>query len=357
MALSGRDEWEANALFTDDQVRYLLEWAGVEVDYEDHHGFRCYCIFHNNTDSPAMSVNGETGGFKCFNPGCDESGNIYYLLRRATNAGEFEVRRKVMAARKSGVPLSYRLEKILNKPKGLREFTEVNLDRLHDQFWESDWAQTYMQEIRGFTPDTINRFQIGYSAKRNMIVVPVHDDKGMKVGFVGRTADTEDKKFHNSKQLPRYDVVFNMHRAKRTGSDTLILCEATFDAALIDQAGFPNVAAFLGSTLTEPQAEVIRRHFRKVIIMTDNDKPRIEPECNICPKKGFNVCMGHNAGREVGRKIEKALAGMTIRWAAYDEGMIFPEGKKDAGDLDEAEIVKCIDNSVSTFVYNTWKVG
>lgn len=357
MGLRGRDEWEASALFTEEQVRYLLEDAGIEIDYQDSHGFRCYCIFHNNTDSPALSVNGMTGSFKCFNPSCDETGDIYALLRQATNEGVFQVRRRVSEVRATGgVSTLYQVQKLLEQSKGLKEFTDVDLKRLHQEFWESSHAQDYMMNGRGFEADTLDKFEIGYSAKKNMIVVPVHDPVGMPVGFVARIADPEQKRFKNSKGLPRYDVVFNLHRARRAGSDTLILCEATFDAALIDQAGYANVGAVLGSTLTPIQAEAIKRHFQKVIIFTDNDEKKVNPDCKPCVKNGYKICIGHNAGRETGRKIEQALKGMGIRWASYDEGMIYPEGIKDAGQMSMAQIAKCIDNSVTSFVYNSWQL-
>lgn len=66
--------------------------------------------------------------------------------------------------------------------------------------------------------------------------------------------------------------------------------------------------------------------------------------------------MGHNAGREIARSIQQKLAGMPIKWASYEERMIYPHGAKDVGDMTDQEIVQCIDNAVSTFQYNLWQL-
>jgi Toprim domain-containing protein len=67
-------------------------------------------------------------------------------------------------------------------------------------------------------------------------------------------------------------VLFNLHRAIRSGDSILILVEGFFDTFKIHQAGRYNVAALMGSKLSERQADLIGTYFDQVILMLDADK-------------------------------------------------------------------------------------
>ena len=87
--------------------------------------------------------------------------------------------------------------------------------------------------------------------------------------------------------------------------------------------------------------------------MTDFDdhNEHRDPKCRKCQ----NTCTGHNPGRSLGEKMNKALPGKSIKWAAYDYGVVYPHGAKDAGDMTMEEIQKCINNAVSDLEYLMWK--
>jgi 5S rRNA maturation endonuclease (ribonuclease M5) len=125
--------------------------------------------------------------------------------------------------------------------------------------------------------------------------------------------------------------LFNVHRAKKIG-DHVIVVESSFDAIRIHQAGFPNVVATLGGFLSIEQQNILNRYFNKITIMTDSD----------------------TAGRELGKSISNKLRNKDILWASDSYGKIYPHDAKDAGDMTEEEIVKCIKNSVSDIEYRTW---
>jgi DNA primase len=151
----------------------------------------------------------------------------------------------------------------------------------------------------------------------------------MPIGIVGRSI--EGKSFKNSTSLPKSKTLFNIHRAKKIG-DQVIVCESNFDAIRIHQAGFPNVVATLGGFLSNDQQSLLNRYFNKIIIMTDAD----------------------DAGRELGKSISSKLKNKDISWASYGYKEIYPNGSKDAGDLTEDDIKKCIKNSVSDIEYRSW---
>jgi DNA primase len=227
-------------------------------------------------------------------------------------------------------------------------FDQNVLDRCREDFWSSTRAADYMRG-RGFADETLQHFDIGYSAKRDAIMVPMHNPFGFPIGVIGRSI--EGKEFKNSTGLPKSKTAWNFHRAKREG-DAVIICEASFDAMRIHQAGYRNVVALLGGSLSPQQQRQLSRSFNTIVIMTDYDdyKKHIYPNCQLCRKKG-SLCRGHNPGEELGRSISDKMRDKRVLWAHCGEATRFPAGIKDAGDMTDAQIRYCINNAVSSLEY------
>lgn len=206
---------------------------------------------------------------------------------------------------------------------------------------------------RGFEDETLDYFDIGYSANQNMVTTPVHWPDGVPAGQVGRSVIPGDKSFKNSQNLPRSKTMFNIHRAKRIG-DRVIICESAFDAMRIHQAGFPNVIAILGGHISPDNYNLLDRTFETIVIFTDNDKPEDYKRkgCGKC--KGRGGCVGHPPGREIGINLAGALPNKMLYWASFDERVIYPHGAKDACDMTDDEIRQCIMRAVSYPEYISW---
>jgi DNA primase len=169
-------------------------------------------------------------------------------------------------------------------------------------------------------------FELGYSEKQDMVTVPLHSPDGMPVGIIGRSV--EGKRFKNSDNLPRSLTMFNLHNAKKA-SATLIVCESSFDAIRIHQAGYPNVVATLGGGISRENVQNLNRYSSSIIIATDADE----------------------AGRKLGMEIATKLSNKNISWASFDDEVIYPHGAKDIGDLTDQEIKQSIRNAKSHFEY------
>lgn len=348
--------WSDGSAYSPEQVEAILLEVGVEAVGETTHDFLCYCPFHGNRFTPSFSVSREKGAFICYNAACAESGSLVELVKRTSGLDEFAARRLIANKKDdTGLSLEERVKRALAKKVEFTEFNQAVLDKMYEDFWNNEKARSYMMVERGFEEPTLRDFRIGYSAKKDLISVPMHDHKGMPIGVIGRSPDPLNKVFKNSVNLPTSKTLWNMHRAKRTG-DTVIITEASFDAMRVHQAGYPNVVACLGGHVSPHHFDMLERTFNTVILMVDFDKKEkhIYVNCKKCAKKGKKLCVGHNPGRDLGMTLAAGLHRKKVLWASYEEGVVYPHGAKDAGDMTDDEIRQCLKNAVSNFEYVSW---
>lgn len=129
---------------------------------------------------------------------------------------------------------------------------------------------------RGLSEQTARYFGVGYydgnGFLRGRVVIPIHNEHGDLVAYSGRAIGQTEPKYRLPAGFRKSHVLFNLHRAIQSRDCTLILVEGFFDTFKIHQAGHPNVAALMGSKLSDRQAELIGSHFDQVILMLDADE-------------------------------------------------------------------------------------
>lgn len=84
----------------------------------------------------------------------------------------------------------------------------------------------------------------------------------------------EKPKYLNTSDTPVFkksENLFSLNNAKSSGTRTLILCEGYMDVIALNQAGFTNAVATLGTALTNEQAVLMKRYADEVIICYDAD--------------------------------------------------------------------------------------
>jgi len=305
-----------------------------------------------------MAVDKYKGLWTCFNPSCEAAGTLPSLLGRLKGLNPFQTLRVINKNKDhESVDLTAAVTAAMDKPPEFVEFPQSVLDGAVAAF-KGSVAETYMKS-RGFLDSTLEYFGVGYSKNQGMVIVPMHDPKGMPIGLIGRTPSHTDKRFKNSTNLPKSKTCWNFHRAKKCG-DTVIVCEASYDAMRIHQAGYPNVVALLGGHLTDWHVAQLGRTFSTIIIMTDFDQKQYRPNCRMCKDVKFGYgevrCRGHRPGRDLGRQIANRLSHKRIFWAAYSESEVFPDGAKDASDMTDEQIRACIKNAVSHVEYALWNI-
>ena len=329
MAIRGYNTREANSTYTPNHIKAIIKNIGLDLTGETSNDFLCYCPFHSNRHTASFSVSRETGKFICFNPACGEAGTIQELVKKTLHKNDYEALRFISKMETESLNnFDETLQDILEEKPVFEIFPQETLDKLFNGLKNSQRAKDYLKS-RGIEFEAMDYFKLGYSENMDMIITPVHSPDGEPIGLVGRSV--EGKSFKNSSNLPKSKTLFNIHRAKKIG-DHVIVVESNFDAIRIHQAGFPNVVAVLGGFLSVEQHHLLNRYFSRITIMTDADR----------------------AGRELGMSIANKLRNKDILWASYEYGKIYPHEAKDAGDMSDEEIVKCIKNAVSDIEYRSW---
>ncbi len=115
-----------------------------------------------------------------------------------------------------------------------------------------------------------------YDIFRNRLMFPVMDISGNVVAFSARRLNEEDeRKYINTSDTPAFKksrVLFGLNIAKNTKDRTLIICEGAMDAITLQQAGFSNACATLGTSITDSHARAVARIAKTVFLAYDVDK-------------------------------------------------------------------------------------
>jgi DNA primase len=117
-----------------------------------------------------------------------------------------------------------------------------------------------------------------YSKFRNRVMFPIANEHGKVIAFTGRTLATDEKsgpKYLNSPETPIYSksrVLFNLDKAKEwIRKEYAILVEGQMDCISVFAAGFHNVIASSGTAFTNPQAKLLGRFSKNVVVNFDPD--------------------------------------------------------------------------------------
>ena len=126
---------------------------------------------------------------------------------------------------------------------------------------------------------TTNDVSSMYSKFRNRITFPIANESGRVIAFTGRTLSADEKsgpKYLNSPETAIYSksrVLFNLDLAKEAirALNYAILVEGQMDCISVFAAGFRNVIASSGTAFTAPQAALLGRFTKQVVVNFDPD--------------------------------------------------------------------------------------
>ena len=115
-----------------------------------------------------------------------------------------------------------------------------------------------------------------YDRFRGRLMIPINDAKGQVIGFGSRSLDGSEPKYMNSPQTPIFDkgrLLFGLDRARNTirNEKVSVLVEGYMDVIGTHQAGFQNVVAGMGTSLTEDQFKSLKRLAPRIVLALDPD--------------------------------------------------------------------------------------
>ena len=257
---------------------------------DQHHGF-CPLPTHNGKrNSPSFSANVKKGIWQCF--GCGGKGNVldFAVLMEGGNPENGEDVQRVALKLKErflgSAPSAKKPENekhetgenaIINAPL---DFTLKGLDANHPYLLK-----------RGFAPETIARFGLGFCSRgllKDRIAIPLHDNAGKLIGYAGRVADDSTITEENPKyrfpgtrerkgltyEFRKSLFLYNGHCITSPVSD-LVVVEGFAGMWWLWQAGIAAVVGTMGSSCSEEQAEIIVSLVAptgRVWAFTDGDK-------------------------------------------------------------------------------------
>lgn len=269
------------------------------------------CPFHSEK-TPSFNIYSENGSFYCF--GCGAGGDVITFVMKIENLDYMEAVR--FLAQRSGMTMpDTGYDDSMNRLRtriyeANREAARFFYSCLNSP--EGAEARNYLAG-RQLSSKTIVRFGLGYSPKSryslcnhlkskgfkeseivaanlafqsksgkgiydrfsDRVMFPIIDLRGNVIAFGGRLMGDGKPKYLNTSDTPVFkksNNLFSLNNAKNSGERTLILCEGYMDVIAVNQAGFQNAVATLGTALTSEQAILMKRYADEVVICYDADE-------------------------------------------------------------------------------------
>ncbi|MFJ5747504.1 DNA primase [Peribacillus frigoritolerans] len=297
-----------------DIVDLIGEYVQLKKQGRNYFGL---CPFHGE-NSPSFSVSTEKQIFHCF--GCGAGGNIFTFLMDIE--GYSFVESAKVLAEKGNVPLEVEINKDSkrsNMPAGAQQMVEAH-DLLrkfyHHLLVNTKEGQDALEYLlkRGFTEETIEKFQIGYSLDswdfvskfllkrgfpaeymeqagliifrekdesyfdrfRNRVMFPIMDHQGNTIAFSGRAMGDDEPKYLNSPETPIFNkskTLYNFHHARPhiRKKEQAVIFEGFADCISAVGAGVENAVATMGTALTDQHIQLLKRNTDQILICYDSD--------------------------------------------------------------------------------------
>ena len=296
------------------------------------------CPFHNEK-TPSFNVNPARNIYKCF--GCGKGGTSVNFIIEHEHLSYPDALRYL--AKKYNIEIEE--EQVSPEQEILRDEKESMLllngyaqkyftDTLVNTEEGKAIGLTYFKE-RGFTKDTIEKFQLGFSPDqwdaftsnalkngykeefllktgltiktergtfdrfKGRVMFPIHNLAGRVIAFGGRILKKDEKtaKYLNSPESEVYHkskVLYGIFFAKKSivEKDNCYLTEGYTDVISMHQSGIENVVASSGTSLTVEQIRLISRYTKNVTVLYDADPAGIKASLrgiDMLLEEGLNV--------------------------------------------------------------------
>ncbi len=313
-----------------DEVRRRIEIVSVVEKYvtlkRSGRGLVGLCPFHQEK-TPSFQVNPELGLWRCFGQ-CAEGGDVFKFVQKLENLSFPEALERL--ALQANVTLAPRGRAALpgqpgqspapDRSAGDERERLYRVNALALRYFQERLAQTpparhYLEE-RGIAHEALQAFSLGFAPEvwdgltgflarqgvstddaeraglvsrsergtyfdkmRGRLVFPIFDVQDRPVAFGGRLlgeAGPGAPKYWNSPETPIFSksrTLYGLGRARKAiaAKGAAVVVEGYTDVVAAHQAGFENVVATLGTSLTEEHVKVLARLAPTVLLAFDAD--------------------------------------------------------------------------------------
>lgn len=278
------------------------------------------CPFHNEK-TPSFHVNPSLGLWTCFGE-CHESGDVFKFLQKIENLTFAEALERLalrtgvtLTRRKSGSEEERRANQGSSDRDRLYRVNAIALKYFQDNLRQTPDALDYIQS-RGVSTKSLADFKVGYAPDswdglaqvlqidkitiadaelagligrndrgmlydrmRGRVVFPILDVQERPIAFGGRLigeAREGQPKYWNSPETPVFlkrGTLYGLWRARKAIAtiQQAVIVEGYTDVIAAHQAGFENVVATLGTSLTEDHVRTLARLAPRVVLAFDAD--------------------------------------------------------------------------------------
>lgn len=261
--------------------------------------FSCPMSGHRHADNnPSASMNNTTTAWICF--GCSRRGNAITFLAELEGVSNALAARWIrekfggafqelgeggmtseIDAWVASMQEAMTVETVTNPDIGEGWISRyaINWEMVVESPEEAGEGLCYMLD-RGFSPEILDQFEIGYDFIDDRVMIPVRNLDGAPIGIKGRAVGPN--------RVPRYrvlgggnfpfqpyqtaKVLFGAHDVVPDAKGRVILCEGELNAVRMRQWGYSNAVSISGSSTSEEQARIVRKIANGVILYFDSDE-------------------------------------------------------------------------------------
>ena len=271
--------------------------------------FVACCPFHQEK-SPSFTVSPSKQFYHCF--GCGEHGSAISFLIEYEGLSFVEAINELANSIGLKVPNEDFSEKInINENSKLEEAMKIANNFYQAQLRKSPKAIAYLKS-RGLSGAIAKEFSIGYAPEgwqnletafksyqdqtlinagliqkneqgryydrfRDRIMFPIHNAKGIVIGFGGRVINPEDTpKYYNSPETALFQKSYELYgllAARKAIRDNgyVIVVEGYMDVVALAQHGISNAVATLGTATTLFHIKKLTRYTDEIVFCFDGD--------------------------------------------------------------------------------------
>lgn len=299
----------------------IVDVIGSYISFTKRNGedYWACCPFHHE-NTPSFVVHRSDQYYHCF--GCGVSGSVINFVQKYESLSFMEA--VGLLAKKAGIEVPAMsgadAEEAAKrkKQKDAAEKIMLATAKFYRSNLYSGKAERHVEYLinRGIQPSTIKKFGFGaspdfdslpsflydsgfqkddilragvcsanksgrlYDFEAERVIVPIINAMDEVIAFGGRLLDVKSGmgKYKNTRETILFNksrTLFNLNMIKRLKQekriDNLIMVEGYMDAITLYQAGFKNVVASMGTSLTPDQARMVKRYSENVLVSYDGD--------------------------------------------------------------------------------------